>query len=163
MQSFLDNAKHGAVYFSLGTNVQSTAFDEEQKNIIMEILSDLPYKVLWKYEGKDLKGKPENVLTAAWFPQQDILSKNQNYFLHEFKFLQIEHPNVKVFITQGGLQSIEEAIFANVPMVGLPFFADQLGNIQAVVEKQIGILVSPENFDKNKFKNAILNAANSTE
>lgn len=71
------------------------------------------------------------------------------------------HPNVKVFITQGGIQSIEEAILSGVPIVGLPFFADQMGNMQAVAEKKIGLFIDPESFDKEQIKAAIVEAANS--
>ncbi|KAI4472694.1 hypothetical protein M0802_016569, partial [Mischocyttarus mexicanus] len=35
------------------------------------------------------------------------------------------HPNLKLFVYQGGLQSSEEAIHYGVPLVGMPVLADQ--------------------------------------
>ncbi|CAG2062036.1 unnamed protein product [Timema podura] len=51
------------------------------------------------------------------------------------------HPKVKVFITQGGLQSVEEAITMGVPLIGIPFFADQDFNVKKIVERGIGIKI----------------------
>lgn len=71
----LDNATQGFIYFSLGSNVKSKDLIEKTRNVILETFAELPYKVLWKFELKDLPGKPDNVMTAKWFPQQDIFSK----------------------------------------------------------------------------------------
>ncbi|CAG2057699.1 unnamed protein product, partial [Timema podura] len=51
------------------------------------------------------------------------------------------HPKVKVFITQGGLQSGEEAMAMGVPLIGIPFFADQDFNVNKIVEKRIGLKI----------------------
>lgn len=48
------------------------------------------------------------------------------------------HPNIKVFVTQGGLQSTDEAIDAAVPLVGIPMLADQWYNVNKFVELGIG-------------------------
>lgn len=139
--------------------------NDEQKSKIFEVLEELPYKVLWKCDSGNLRDVSNNVLTASWFPQQDILSNTSTIIFSSayLQYVHLGHSKIKVFITQGGVQSMEEAIFANVPMVGLPFFADQMGNVQAVVNKRIGVLVDPEDFDKSTFRDAILTAANSTE
>jgi glucuronosyltransferase len=42
---------------------------------MVEALGELPYTVLWKWESDRLPGKPNNVVTRKWFPQQDILGK----------------------------------------------------------------------------------------
>lgn len=52
---------------------------------------------------------------------------------------------------------MEEAIFERVPMVGLPFFADQPLNVnKIVVSKGIGVEVKPMNLTKETFTNAVL-------
>lgn len=50
----------------------------------------------------------------------------------------LDHPNVVAFVTQGGLQSIEESIRSRVPMVGIPFGVDQQFNVQRIVDLAIG-------------------------
>jgi len=51
------------------------------------------------------------------------------------------HPNVKLFITHGGLHSIEEAVYNEKPLIGIPFFADQLTNMRLVEKIGYGKLV----------------------
>lgn len=106
----------------------------------MEVFSELPYKVLWKFEDEDLPNKPENIKIRKWIPQQDVLG----------------HPNIKLFITQSGLQSTEEAIFNQVPLLAMPFIADQHFNSKRIVELGIGLKLDFGTLEKNKFKGAVL-------
>lgn len=66
---------NGVIYFSLGTNVKGADIPIDMRNIILQALGELPYKVLWKFEEDNLPGKPDNVRIGKWFPQQDILRK----------------------------------------------------------------------------------------
>lgn len=128
------------IYFSLGTNVKSAYINENKRQIIMDVFSELPYKVLWKFEKDDMPSKPANVKISKWLPQQDLLG----------------HPNIKLFITQGGLQSIEEAIVNNVPLLVIPFIGDQPYNGQKIAELGIGLKLEFSKLEKHTFKNAIL-------
>jgi len=47
---------------------------EHIQNAYKDGLSQVPQRVLWKYEG-EMKNKPTNVLTRKWFPQREILCK----------------------------------------------------------------------------------------
>lgn len=75
LKQFLDNATEGAVYFSLGSNPFSKSMPLDRRKIIAEALSELPFKILWKFEAEDFEGRPENVKLSKWLPQQDVLSK----------------------------------------------------------------------------------------
>lgn len=66
------------------------------------------------------------------------------------------HPNVKLFITQGGLQSLEEALFLGVPVLVLPFFGDQLSNAKRVTEHGLGLSLDHKTLEVPEFKGAIL-------
>lgn len=73
IQDYLDSSVNGAVYFSLGTHILSTSLANETLKNIIEVFSELPYNVLWKWEKDTLPGKPPNVLIRKFFPQQDLL------------------------------------------------------------------------------------------
>lgn len=68
----------------------------------------------------------------------------------------LEHPNIKLFITQGGIQSIDEAIYDHIPMLALPFFMDQLNNVERIVAKGLALSLDYKTMDKNTFKETIL-------
>ncbi|XP_046744586.1 UDP-glycosyltransferase UGT5-like isoform X1 [Diprion similis] len=117
LQKILDNSTQGFIYMSLGSNAKSNMLKEETRNEFIAAFSKLPYKVVWKYEDDVLPKKPDNVIAMKWVPQQAVLA----------------HPNLKVFIYQGGLQSTEEAISHAVPLIGLPVFGDQDMNVDKMV------------------------------
>ncbi|XP_017775594.1 PREDICTED: UDP-glucuronosyltransferase 2B13-like, partial [Nicrophorus vespilloides] len=125
LKLFLDEAKEGVIYFSLGSNVKSKDIPEETRDIIMKTFAKLPYKILWKFEAENLPGKPDNVKIVKWIPQQDVLS----------------HKNIKLFISQCGLQSLEESLYNYVPVLGLPFFGDQSSNAFKLESNGLGLFL----------------------
>nr|CAH7757405.1 unnamed protein product [Callosobruchus chinensis] len=140
IKSFLDKANNGVIYFSLGTSVSSSQLNEVKKKTIIDTFRQLPYSIIWKYEQDDLTDIPDNVLIVKWAPQQDIL----------------RHPNVKLFITQGGQQSIEEALLNGVPMIVLPFGVDQIPNAKKIDCEGLGKYVNHKpTLSKEQFKSAI--------
>lgn len=84
LQSYLDGAKDGVVYFSMGSNLKSKDMPEDKRDAILRALSKLKQKVLWKFEADDLPGKPDNVRVEKWLPQSDILGKKDNESLRYF-------------------------------------------------------------------------------
>lgn len=105
----------------MGSNFKSAFFKPEVKEVLLKVFSQLPYKILWKHE-EDLPGKPKNVRIEKWLPQNDVLA----------------HPNLKLFITHGGLLSTTETIYHGVPIVGIPIFGDQKMNMANAENMQIG-------------------------
>jgi len=128
IKRFIESAKDGVVYFSMGSNLKSTTLPKEKRDAILNAFRTLKQKVLWKWEDKDLPGKPDNVFISDWFPQDDILA----------------HPNVKLFITHGGLLSTMEAIYHGVPIIGIPMFGDQPLNMGRAEQAGFGIKVDYE-------------------
>lgn len=61
-----------------------------------------------------------------------VLLNNKNVFLLT------GHPKIKLFITQGGLQSTDEAINALVPLLAVPLLGDQWYNAEKYVRYKIG-------------------------
>lgn len=147
----MSGADDGVIYFSMGSNLNASTMPEEKRMAFLEAFSALPQKVLWKWETGHMEGKPDNVMVTKWVPQQDILGKLfinvrktfcrvfLQIFPYEICSMSIAHPHVKLFITQGGLQSMNEAGYFAVPMVVIPIFGDQGQNAVKIVEAGIGV------------------------
>lgn len=45
------------------------------------------------------------------------------------------HPNVKLFISHGGLLGSTEAVYEGVPILSIPMFGDQMTNVKAIMDK----------------------------
>jgi glucuronosyltransferase len=86
LKNYLDSSKNGVIYMSLGSNVRSSELKKEFVDIFIKVFKTLNYDVLWKWEVDDFPDKPKNLKTLKWLPQADLLG----------------HPNIKLFITQGG-------------------------------------------------------------
>ncbi|CAG9765460.1 unnamed protein product [Ceutorhynchus assimilis] len=145
LKAFLDNASGGVIYFSLGAAIKQTRLlSEKNLDIFKKVLWNLDYKVLWKWENGTMDGAPDRVLSRAWINQTAVLA----------------HPNVKLFITQGGLQSIEEAIAAHKPIIGIPFHSDQTTNVDTCVKYGMGKMMDLEDLSEVTLKNNILEIVN---
>jgi len=69
--------------------------------------------------------------------------------------LYIAHSNVKLFITHGGLHSIEEAVYNGKPVIGIPFFADQLSNMRLVEKNGYGRMITYDKLTEESFGKAV--------
>ena len=123
LQQFLDDSKEGVIYFSMGSNLKSAEFPPEKRDAFLNTFSKMKMKILWKWEEDVLPGQPKNVKLGKWLPQQDILA----------------HPNVKLFITHGGLLSTTETIYHGVPVLAIPIAGDQKLNAQRIVNEGFGL------------------------
>ncbi|XP_059475739.1 UDP-glycosyltransferase UGT5-like [Neocloeon triangulifer] len=128
-KDFLDGAKEGAIYFSMGSNLKSELMGDDRIKAFVQAFSKIPQRVLWKWESDSVPGQSKNVKVAAWMPQQEILA----------------HPNVQVFITHGGLLSAQEAAFHGVTLVGIPVFGDQMLNMRKAQLGGYGIYIDFDN------------------
>uniref|UniRef100_A0A336M4N9 CSON008881 protein n=1 Tax=Culicoides sonorensis TaxID=179676 RepID=A0A336M4N9_CULSO len=116
-ENFIKAGKKGAILFSLGTMIQSELLGPENIKMFLNAFGQLPeYNFLWKLQADAIPKEvkiPKNVMTSPWISQNDVLA----------------NPNVKLFFTHGGLLSTHEASWHGVPMLGLPFHADQFINL----------------------------------
>ncbi|CAG9831116.1 unnamed protein product [Diabrotica balteata] len=138
LKNILDSAKEGVIYFSLGSNVKSSDINSDIKQAILKSLGKLTHKVLWKYEDESLK-PPKNVEIRKWLPQQDILA----------------HPNVKLFITHGGLLSMTETVHYGVPVLVLPVLGDQKMNAAKAEHAGYGIKIPFSQITEERLTNAL--------
>lgn len=132
IQEFLDSATEGAVLFSMGSIIQGKDWPAEKREAFVKAFGKLKQKVLWKYENETLPKNPGNIMVSSWIPQRDILA----------------HPNVKLFITHGGLLGTTEALVEGVPVLGIPVYADQQMNMIKAEDFGYGISMNMEDIDE---------------
>jgi len=115
LAEFLNGSgKEGFIYFSMGSIIKAKTMPEKFRKALVNAFSRLKQRVLWKWETEKMDDLPKNVKLSKWVPQQDVLA----------------HPNIRLFITHGGLLSTEEAIYHGVPLAGIPMFGDQDWNMK---------------------------------
>ncbi|XP_066971175.1 UDP-glycosyltransferase UGT5-like [Macrobrachium rosenbergii] len=111
-----ESGEDGFIFFSLGTAVKSADLPESHRQMLIRTFGSLKQRVLWKWDDPSMPGMPANVRVAKWLPQQDILG----------------HPNLRLFITHGGLLSTLESLYHGRPLLGIPVIGDQEANMRDV-------------------------------
>ncbi|XP_066990896.2 UDP-glycosyltransferase UGT5 isoform X1 [Anabrus simplex] len=133
LDKFLSEAPDGVIYFSFGSLIKCETLPKEKLQAFVDAFKLLPQRVLWKIDGSLVKGLPPNVKTSKWLPQLDVLV----------------HPNVRVFISHGGLMGSLESVYAGVPVVGIPMFFDQMQNVEYLSNIGIARKVDYEDITKD--------------
>ena len=72
-KTFTDEATDGFVVFTLGSFVQVSSMPKETLDVFLQVLSKIPQRIIWKWEGSPLKNLPSNIMMIDWLPQQDLL------------------------------------------------------------------------------------------
>ncbi|XP_044314852.1 UDP-glycosyltransferase UGT5 [Drosophila rhopaloa] len=139
IKQFIEGSPNGVIYFSMGSNVKSKDLPQETRDTLLKTFAKLKQRVLWKFEDDQMPGKPANVLIKKWYPQPDILA----------------HPNVKIFITHGGLLSTIESVYFGKPVLGLPCFYDQYMNVQRAQRTGFGLGLDLNNLKQEDLEKAI--------
>ncbi|XP_049787183.1 UDP-glycosyltransferase UGT5-like [Schistocerca cancellata] len=146
IQKFMDDSPAGVVYFCLGSKFRPDSFAPEKLQAVLDTFSRLEQRVLWKVDASSLPSLPDNVKTAAWVPQNDVLN----------------HPNTRVFITHAGQMSMVETTMAAVPVLAIPFGGDQVANAARAARRGTGLLLEYQDLTYDTFSSgldALLNDA----
>ncbi|XP_031635700.1 UDP-glucuronosyltransferase 1-3-like [Contarinia nasturtii] len=145
LKTFLDSATDGVIYVSWGSKVLASSLPDQKRESLLKAFGSLKQKILWKFENDALPNQPENVFIRKWLPQRDILC----------------HPNVRVFMSHGGLMGLSEAVYCGVPQVITPFGGDQFLNAAAAKTRGIGVIVQYEDITEDNIRRAINSALSS--
>uniref|UniRef100_A0A914HKY7 UDP-glucuronosyltransferase n=1 Tax=Globodera rostochiensis TaxID=31243 RepID=A0A914HKY7_GLORO len=130
-KQIFESAKDGVVLLSFGSAVEMDDGDERAvsvKNIVVDVFKQYPQmNLIIKWGKRPPSGTVEqynklsaNVYAKSWLEQPAILSGG-----------------LKLFITHGGLNSINEAVKFGVPLIFLPFFGDQYNNAEALAARKV--------------------------
>ncbi|XP_063244329.1 UDP-glycosyltransferase UGT5-like [Bacillus rossius redtenbacheri] len=139
LAEWVSGAEHGLVYFSLGSMVRPETLPEDKVLALLQAFSELPQRVLWKWGGGDLPGRPANVRAARWLPQLTVL----------------EHPKTLAFISHCGNLGTLEAVHAGVPVVGIPLYGDQPNNARSLEARGMAVLLPYPGITKDSVLRAL--------
>nr|XP_043881674.1 UDP-glucuronosyltransferase 3A1-like [Solea senegalensis] len=131
----------GFIVVTLGSMVSSVSVDL----LLVELVagfSMIPQGVIWRYDPKRWPpglDKPPNVKLVDWLPQNDLLG----------------HKNARLFITHGGQNSLLQAVYHGVPVLGIPLFGDQFDNVLKAESKGLGLSISPTDITRERLHSTI--------
>ncbi|XP_069693019.1 UDP-glucosyltransferase 2-like [Periplaneta americana] len=138
LQDFLDGAQ-GFIYFSLGVSIKGEMIDSEKLKLFVDAFSELPLRILWKFETNKMGDLPSNIRIEKWLPQDAILA----------------HPNIRMFITHCGRLSMLEAVYRGVPVVGIPLIMDQPSNLKLILDRKGGVHLDYHTLSKESILQAV--------
>ncbi|WP_459503132.1 macrolide family glycosyltransferase [Bacillus sp. C1] len=126
------------LYISMGTVLDRT---EEFFNTCIDAFADFDGKVVIatgeKVDLTKLKQAPENIIISSYVPQLEILSQSD------------------VFITHGGMNSVNEAIHFHVPLVVIPHDKDQPMVAKRLEELEAGYRLSKDNINPQSLREVV--------
>ncbi|XP_053696923.1 UDP-glycosyltransferase UGT5-like [Sabethes cyaneus] len=123
IQTILDSHPEGVIVISWGSILRASTLPSAKREAIVNALRRLSLTVLWKWEDDNIGDLPKNVIIRKWLPQRDVLC----------------HPNVRLFLSHGGLLGVSEAVHCQVPIVTTPIYGDQFLNAAALVNRKMGV------------------------
>ncbi|XP_051940935.1 2-hydroxyacylsphingosine 1-beta-galactosyltransferase [Hippocampus zosterae] len=139
-----DTAETGFVVVSFGAGVKYLSHDIAHK--LAGALARLPQRVIWRFSGAPPSNIGNNTKLVDWMPQNDLLG----------------HPNIRAFLSHGGLNSIFEAMYHGVPVVGVPLFGDHYDTMTRVTAKGMGIMLHWKSMSEDDLYNALATVINDT-
>ncbi|KAI6225040.1 UDP-glucuronosyltransferase [Aphelenchoides besseyi] len=145
--SIFDRASKGVILVSFGSIVNTDHMKPEIRDAFLDAFGQFPdYQFIWKVtnaNGNNLTDltstRYTNVHPVNWMNQPSILA----------------HPRTVAFISHMGLNSLNEAARFGVPLVSIPFFADQPFNTATILKRGLGVYVDRRHISTSTVADAI--------
>ncbi|XP_040276907.1 UDP-glucuronosyltransferase 3A1 [Bufo bufo] len=136
-----ESGESGFIVVTLGSMISSLPLVEFLK-AMNDGFAKIPQKVIWRYDKsrwpKELN-LSHNVRIMDWLSQNDLLG----------------HPKARLLVTHGGMNSLMEAVYHGVPVVGIPLFGDQYENMVRIKAKDMGTFIPPDLMEAENFANTM--------
>jgi MGT family glycosyltransferase len=125
------------VYISLGTIFNNRP---DFYRLCLEAFDQAPYQLVMVAPSSiapaELGSIPDNFIVQPYVPQLELF------------------PRVSVFITHGGMSSVQEALSFGVPLVVFPQMREQMATAQRVAELGLGLMLSDEGLTRERLREA---------
>jgi UDP:flavonoid glycosyltransferase YjiC (YdhE family) len=121
----------GVIYIAFGTLATIQSW---QAKALVEGLTDNRFRVLWslpKSKQHILPSLPSSFRIEHFVPQRTVLC----------------HPVIRAFVSHCGMNSINEALYWEKPILALPFFGDQFYNAARIVDLGAALKLNKEHFE----------------
>uniref|UniRef100_A0AC35U0A3 Glucuronosyltransferase n=1 Tax=Rhabditophanes sp. KR3021 TaxID=114890 RepID=A0AC35U0A3_9BILA len=145
------NQRNHTILISFGSLAKSSKMPKLIKDGIIDTIRQLPdYTFVWKYETPEdgLVPKLDNLILSKWVPQNDLLN----------------HPNLSLFVSHSGYNSINELAYRGKKTLVVPIFGDQLKNARLVERAGNGGIMNKKDLANSKiFKRNIVNVIENKE
>lgn len=124
---FVHQSERPLIYVSLGTVINH---NQDFYKLCISALGGTPYDVLittgGRFSPEQFGVLPENITIKSWVPQAQVLHQ------------------AALFITHGGLNSIHEGLYCDLPLLVVPQQTEQTFNAMRVVELGAGLMLQQE-------------------
>ncbi|XP_038558347.1 UDP-glucuronosyltransferase 3A1-like [Micropterus salmoides] len=136
-----DLGEVGFIVVTLGSMVSSISVEP----LLVELVagfSRIPQGVLWRYDSQRWPShldRPHNLRLVDWLPLNDLLG----------------HKKACLFITHGGQNSLLQAVYHAVPVLGIPLFGDQFDNMVRAETKGLGLTINPTHITREVLSSTI--------
>ncbi|CAI5455793.1 unnamed protein product [Caenorhabditis angaria] len=153
LDSYFNKGINGSIFISFGTVAPFKLLPSRIKRSIIYAIEKLQnYHFVLKLAEEDLESRKmfdslKNINLVDWVPQNAVL----------------KHPNLKLFVSHGGMNSVLESMSYGVPMVLMPVFTDQFKNAKTVERRGAGKMISRETIKDETFYNEISNILENSE
>ncbi|XP_048258959.1 UDP-glucuronosyltransferase 3A1-like isoform X1 [Haliotis rufescens] len=121
LRKYIDGARDGVILVTFGSVLKHVPQRVVER--MTNAMARLEQRILFKHNNEELKG---NIKTMKWIPQNDVLG----------------HPNVKLFVSHCGKNSLWEGIYHAVPIICTPFGTDAVSTGIKVMKYGVGSSVN---------------------
>jgi hypothetical protein len=137
-QKWIELDSRPIIYINFGTCVPIS--NEQIQKIFFALKSFDKYRVIWKLDRDDLISSTSTFRIVKWF------SSTLGY---------LSHPNVYLFISHCGINSVYESIWLGTSVLCIPILADQQDMAQRLEDAGVGKWLNKLTFTSKQLKETI--------
>ncbi|XP_039962087.1 UDP-glycosyltransferase UGT4-like isoform X2 [Bactrocera tryoni] len=140
----INKAEHGVIYINLGKGNNCTDLPGELLDSLHDVLVESQRYVLWRWSHCSKPRQGSRILYTRWMPQNDILAQKK----------------VKLFITHGSMSSLGEGQYHAVPMLGVTYSSELVGNVEFLAQYKLAERIDAYNTNTDEIRSKLFSMLN---